>query len=82
MDEKFMMYDESGNEKELKIIGEVELNNQVYLIYSIDENDFEDGIYVSKIIKNSLGNEVIVSILDEDERSLVFDAIRNLINNV
>lgn len=82
MDEKFIMYDELGNEKEFKIIGEVELNNQLYLIYSVDENVAEEGIYVSKIVKNSLGNEVIVSIEDENERSLVFNAIRDLINNV
>lgn len=82
MDEKFVMYDEAGKEKEMNIIGTVVINNQEYVLYSIYENELQDGIYVSKIIKDNLGNETVVSIEDDSERNLVFDSIKNLINNV
>lgn len=82
MEEKIMMYDEQGQEKEATIINTVEINNQDYLIYSISKNEDEDEIYVSKIIKDKNNNEDLVSITDESERRLVFDAIRSLIDEI
>ena len=82
MEEKIMMRDEQGQEKEATIINVVEINNQDYLIYSISKNEDEDEIYVSKIIKDQNNNEDLVSITDVSERRTVFDTIRSLIDEL
>ena len=82
MEEKIMMLDEQGQEKEATIINIVEINNQDYLIYSISKNEDEDEIYVSKIIKDQNNNEDLVSITDESERRIVYDTIRSLIDEI
>ena len=80
--EIFTMLDEFGQEKEAKILNVIEINNQEYVVYSIDKNEEEDGIYASKIIKNKLGEEEIVSIENEEEREIVFDTIREIIEDL
>ena len=82
MEEKIMMLDEQGQEKEATIINIIEINNQDYLIYSISKNEDEDEIYVSKIIKDQNNNEDLVSITDESERRIVYDTIRSLIDEI
>lgn len=79
--EIFIMLDEFGQEKEAKILNVIEINGQEYVVYSIDKNDEEDEIYASKIIKNNLGEEEIISINDEEERKIVFDTIKEIIEN-
>lgn len=80
--EIFMVLDELGNEREAKILNVVEINNQEYLVYAVSQNDEEDGIFAQKLIKDDLGNEDIVPIENEEEKRIVFDAIREIINDL
>ena len=80
--EIFTMIDEYGQERNAKILNIVEINNQEYLVYSLEKNEEEEAIYASKLIKNSLGEEEIISIEDETERKIVFDTIRELIDEL
>lgn len=80
--EIFKMIDEYGQERNAKILNIVEINNQEYLVYSLEKNEEEEAIYASKLIKNSLGEEEIISIEDETERKIVFDTIRELIDEL
>lgn len=81
-EEKFTMIDEFGNEKEATILNVVEINNQEYVVYSISKNEEEESIFASKIIKDAFGNEDVVPINDEEEKRIVFDVIRNIINDL
>ena len=80
--ETFMMLDEEGNEKEARILNVVEINNQEYVVYAISRNEEEDAIFAAKLIKDETGNEDMVPIENEEEKRIVFDAIREIINNV
>lgn len=80
--ETFMMLDEAGNEKEARILNVVEINNQEYVVYAISQNEEEDAIFASKLIQDESGNEDIIPIEDEEEKRIVFDTIRDIMNNL
>lgn len=80
--EKIVVLDELGNEREAKILNIVEINNQEYLVYSVSQNEEEDGIYAQKLIKDTSGNEDIIPIENEEEKRIVFDTIRELIDEL
>jgi len=80
--EIFTMLDEFGNEKEATILSVIEINNQEYLVYSISKNEEEDAIYASKLIHDEMNNESIIPITDEEEKRIVFDTIREIIDDL
>lgn len=80
--ETFTMIDEFGNEREANILNIIEINNQDYVVYSVSENEEEEAIYTSKIIKDEMNNEDIIPITDEEEKKVVFDTIREFINDL
>lgn len=80
--EKFTVLDELGNEREARILNVVEINNQEYLVYAVSQNEEEDGIFAQKLIKDASGNEDIIPIENEEEKRIVFDTIRELIDEL
>lgn len=78
----FEMQDENGIMREARIIDKIEINGQDYLIYALSINEEEDSIYVSKVIKNVNGEEEIVSIQDDNERDMVINTVREVINSL
>ena len=80
--EIFIMLDEEGNEREAQILNIVEINNQEYVVYSLSQNEEEDAIFASKLIKDELGNEDIIPIEDEEEKRIVFETIRKIIDEL
>ena len=80
--EIFEMQDENGVMREARIIDKIEINGQDYLIYALSINEEEDSIYVSKLIKNVNGEEEIVNIQDDNERDVVINTVREVINSL
>lgn len=80
--EIFTMFDEVGNEREARILNIVEVNEQEYVVYAISQNEEEEAIYAAKLVKDMMGNEDIVSIDNEEEKKVVFEAIREIIDNL
>lgn len=80
--ETFTMLDENGKERIARILNAVEINNQEYIVYAIEQNEEEDAIFASKIIKDEMGNEDIIQITDEEEKRVVFNAIREVIEDL
>lgn len=80
--EKFIMLDEEGNEREAQILNIVEINNREYVVYSLNQNKDEDAIFASKLIKDEVGNEDIIPIEDEEEKRIVFETIRKIIDEL
>ena len=67
--------DEEGNEFELEILNEFELDGQDYLAAlpaDMDEDDPDFGIVLLKIIEEN-GEELFGSIDDDDELDKVYD---------
>ena len=80
--DKVTVLDEAGNEVEATIINVIEVNNQEYLLYSIDVNDDDANLYVNKIIRDENGEEDIVPIEDDIERNVVFEQIKKIMNEM
>ena len=80
--DKVTVLDEAGNEAEATIINVIEVNNQEYLLYSIDVNDEDANLYVNKIIRDENGEEDIVPIEDDIERNVVFEQIKKIMNEM
>ncbi len=81
-EETFTMIDEFGNEKEATILNVVEINHQEYVVYAISKNEEEDSLFAAKLIKDANGNEDVVPIEEEEEKRIVFDAIRDIVDNL
>jgi len=81
-EEVFTMYDEQGVEKEAKILTVIELNNSEYVVYSVEKNEEEDSIYVSKLITDELGEQKIEDIVDENEKQEVFKIVNEMIDSL
>lgn len=75
----FTLTDEDGNESRFALIGQLELEGQEYLalIPADGENDSEDEYVVLKITVDENGEEILVTIDDDDEFDRVADAFED-----
>lgn len=80
--ETFIMLDEFGVEQEARILNVVEINNQEYLVYAVSKNEEEESIFTDKLIRDQNGEENIVSIEDEEEKKMVFETIKEVIEDL
>ena len=72
----FKIKDSEGVEREASLIGQYEIDNNHYILYSVLEDDNKAGLYIKKLLDNG-----IESITNEEERNIVFEAMRDFINN-
>lgn len=71
MNKNFIVTDKTNNlQKNATAIIKFNFENKDYLVYSIDENDVNKQIFVSKLIINSEGNLFIDNILPEEKNKL------------
>lgn len=75
--EIFSMFDEDGIERVAKIITEVEVDGQDYIVYALEVENEQDKIYVSKMV-----GEEIVDIVDPNERQIVNKSVIDLLNDM
>lgn len=81
MDENFVMLDESGKERNARILNVMEIDGSEYLIYSLMMDEENESVYVKKIIRDAMGEEQLYSIDNEDEREKVFSVVREQLEN-
>ncbi len=80
--EKIKVLDELGNEKEATILNILEVDNQEYLLYSIPENNEDDGIYAMKIITTPSGEKDLKIIDNEEEKKKVFESLNKVLDEI
>ena len=79
---RFTIMDDNGKERDASIIGEYEVDGKNYLLYAIDENEKEAGLYLKKVIYDEKGEvKDLVSVSDPKEKEIVFPAIIDYINS-
>lgn len=81
MDENFVMLDESGKERNARILNVMEIDGSEYLVYSLMMDEENESVYVKKIIRDAMGEEQLYSIDNEDEREKVFSVVREQLEN-
>ncbi len=72
----FTLTDEEGNESEFELIGELEIDDTTYLALIPLEGD-EDEYVVLKVEVDENGDELLVTIDDDDEFDRVADAFED-----
>ena len=71
MNKSFVLFDKNNNlQKNASIIVKFNMDGSDYLIYSVDENEQNSQIFVSKLILNSEGKVFIDNILPEEKGKL------------
>ena len=69
--------DEEGNESQFALLGELELDGQIYLALIPADNDDADEYVVLKVEVDENGEELLVTIDDDDEFDKVADAFED-----
>ncbi|MCH5183316.1 MAG: DUF1292 domain-containing protein [Oscillospiraceae bacterium] len=79
-DDLFTLTDEEGNESQFALVGDLELDGQEYLalIPADTEGDGEEDEYVIlKVTTDENGEEILVTIDDDEEFDRVADAFED-----
>lgn len=75
----FMIKDENNIERKATVITIIENAGNNYIIYSINRDNQNVNIFVSKLIKDSVGNDVVVDITDANEKARLNELVREII---
>ena len=76
----FTLTDEEGNESQFALVGEMELEGQEYLALipvDTEDGDEEDEYVILKVTTDENGEEILVTIDDDDEFDRVADAFED-----
>ena len=75
----FMIKDENNIERQATLITVVENEGNDYVVYSIDRDQNNVNIFISKLVKDSAGNDVIIDIADPSEKARLNELVREII---
>lgn len=76
-EELFTLTDEDGNESQFALMGELELDGNIYLALVPADNEDGDEYVVLKVTTDENGEEILVTIDDDDEFDKVADAFED-----
>ena len=82
MDDKFKVLDENNIEHTAEVITAFSYKEKEYLVYSIDKDEENSNIFVSRLVKDNEGYDVIEDIEDEIERAEVQNAVKEILSNI
>lgn len=82
MNNKFKVIDENNNEKEAEIITIFEHNNKEYVIYSINKDNENVDICVSKLEKDKEGYSIFKDITDKEEKEAIDNIVKEVIDQI
>lgn len=80
MDKKIFLQDEYGKEIVGDILTELLVDDNRCVVYSIDNDIDKSDVYVSRIIQDNDGNDIVVSIDDDILKEKVFMIVNKMIN--
>lgn len=75
----FIIRDENNVERTATLITVVESEGNDYVVYSIDRDQDNVNIFVSKLVKDSAGNDIIVDITDPNEKARLSELVKEII---
>lgn len=76
----FQIEIENGNIKNANLLSVFSKNDIEYAVYSI-ENEDNEMLYASRIVKDEEGHDSLVNISDETERKEIIDLIKDILKN-
>lgn len=82
MDDNFKVVDENGIEHTAEVITAFSYKEKEYLIYSIDKDEENANILVSRLVKDSEGYDIIKDIDGDNERVDVQNAVKEILASI
>ena len=82
MDDKFKVVDENGIEHDAEVITAFTYKDKDYLVYSVDSDEKNSNILVSRLVKDSEGYDIIEDIEDDSERQEIQTAVKEILSSV
>ena len=79
MDDKFKVVDENNVERESTLITVIEVEKKEYAIYSIDRDEENVNIFVSELIKDENGHDILKDIEDLSEKEKITQIVKEII---
>lgn len=80
--DKFTVVNENGEESIANVVTGFSYKDKEYIVYSIEKNETDDNIYVSKLVKDKDGNDTISDIENDNEREEVFKVVEEILSSV
>ena len=78
----FTIIDENGKKDIARIVTAFSYKEKDYIVYSIFKDANESNIYVSRLVKDSDGSDMILDIDDEEEKKEVTGAVEEILSLV
>lgn len=82
MDENFKVVDENGTEHSAEVVTAFSYKESEYLIYSVDKDEENADILVSRLVKDEEGYDVLEDIEDDSERLEVQNVVKEILSSV
>ena len=82
MDDKFKVEDENGIEHDAEVITAFTYKERDYLVYSVDADEENSNILVSRLVKDSEGYDTIEDINDDNERIEIQKVVKEILSNI
>ena len=82
MDDKFKVVDENNLEHNAEVITAFTYKDKDYLVYSVDSDEENSNILVSRLVKDNEGYDVIEDIENDSERIEVQNAVKEILSSI
>ena len=79
---KFKVIDENNIENTAEVITAFSYKEKEYLLYSVDKDEENSNIFVSRLVKDSEGYDIIEDIEDDTERTEVQNKVKDILSSV
>ena len=73
--------DEHGIDRDAKIICKFTVDNNDYVLYSIERDGDNDNLFVSKLVNNNDGTSSMVNIDDSNEKLRINEIVKELVTH-
>lgn len=76
----FVLQDENGLQYNANLLTILKIDGIEYAVYDIDSDSENVDVYVSRIVKDLNGNDILEDIDDKIEKKKVFGIVNKMIN--
>lgn len=76
---KVKVIDEHGIDRDANIICKFTIDEKDYVLYSIERDNENDNLFVSKLVNNNDGTSSMVNIEDSVEKNKINEVIKEMI---
>ena len=76
----FVLQDENGLQYNANLLTILKIDGIEYAVYDIDSDSKNVDVYVSRIVKDLNGNDILEDIDDKIEKKKVFGIVNKMIN--